>query len=99
MDYDLQWQSLGNTSERYSGGMIKAPMDDFERLQLHDILRSLACQLYGVSEKNLEISKREQAGGILSIADHARRQDNHVRMSRIEDLIRKTSKDIVSERA
>jgi hypothetical protein len=74
-------------------------MDDFERFQMHGILRALSSQLYRVSTENVAISKREKSGDALSPDDCSRRTFNRERMGQIEDLIKTTSKSIILERA
>jgi len=85
--------------EKYAGGFLVAPMDDFERFQMHEILRALSSQLYRVSTENVALSKREKSGDVLSPADCSRRTNNRVRMGQIEDLIKTTSKSLILERA
>ena len=92
-------RTLESTCEKYKGGHLVASLDDFERLQLHGILRSLSCQLYNVSRENSELSKREQLGNLLSRDECSRRNRNRALMSQIEDRIETTSKSIILERA
>jgi hypothetical protein len=74
-------------------------MDDFERFQIHGILRALSSSLYRVSSENVVLSKREKSGDILSPDDCSRRTSNRERMGQIEDLIKTTSKSIILEQA
>jgi hypothetical protein len=73
-------------------------MNDFERLHSHVILRALASQLCNTSTENSALSKREHAGDALSQADCTRREANDALMDQLEDLIKRTSEDIVLER-
>ncbi len=75
------------------------PMDDFERHQLHEILRDLASQLYAMSAENVEMSKSEQLGNLLSKDDYNRRVINRERMTQIEDLITGVTENLVRDRA
>ncbi len=74
-------------------------MDDFERHQLHAILRDLACQLYAMSAENVELSKSEQSGYVLSTENYNRRTINRERITQIENLIKSVTENVVRERA
>jgi hypothetical protein len=85
----LARDASSDNGESYERGVRMAPVDDFDRFELHDVLRALSWQLYDVSKETLEISKRERAGGVLSQADCSRRTYNRKLMTEIEDLIRR----------
>ena len=42
------------------------PVEDFDRLKLHEDVRALSWLLFDISKETDEISKREQAGDVLS---------------------------------